>query len=84
MNKKILYVVAVIVVIIIFTIIWKGKKEEPLIVPTETQNPITQVNNENTVPVDTNEAINSDLDKVDLNSGIDNDLNSVDTDIKTL
>ena len=83
--KKILYGLVIIVVIIMFTIIWKDKdKEPPVVIPIQSPSITEQVPTPPVEQVDTPATINGDLDKMDINSGIDTDLNSIDGDIKTL
>lgn len=82
MIKKILYVLVAIIIIVMFTIIWKDSNKE--VIPTPPANPVTQEENTPIAPVDTTSTISNDLNNIDINSGIDTDLNSIDGDIKTL
>ncbi len=84
MKKTIIWIL-VILLIIVFTIVWKNSQKDETDKGMEIQTPITET--EAPAPVeqkDTAASINEDLNKINVDSGIDADLNSVDSDVKTL
>jgi len=84
MNKKVIYGIIIILVIVMFTIIWKNSQKEEINGGEENQNTVTEVKTEETIKRDTPAAINEDLNNINIDSGIDEDLKNLDSDVKTL
>lgn len=84
MNKKLLYGILVILIIIVFTVVWKNSQKDKTGGEVENTNtPQTEVKDQ-TVKKESAASISEDINKINVDSGIDSDLNAIDTDLKTL
>lgn len=80
MNKNLLYGGIILIIIIIFTFIWKNSQKN---VEIETPKILNENKNE-IVPTETAASISNDVDKIEVDSGIDSDLEAINADLETL
>ncbi|MFA6386230.1 MAG: hypothetical protein WCW04_00455 [Candidatus Paceibacterota bacterium] len=76
MNKNLLYGALIIIVIIVFTLVWKNSQKDK----------VGDINTETptTLSGETAATINEDVNNIEVDSGIDADLKAIDTDLGTL
>ena len=80
MNKNLLYGALVVIVIIVFTLIWKNSEKSREV---EAPNVVIE-NKAEVLPTETAASISNDVNNIQVDSGIDADLKALDTDVGTL